>query len=132
MIGQMLNSQKLPNGYTPAFLMTGTEANFSVLTFQTVGPESKLDRHCKNILRAQNVCYALQQKSLENEKSPNNPAYEKFQPGTFVLLRKKKRTASSYDQIEYGISFYALSYIEKDRHECCTCTLWPGIFETTV
>ena len=69
--------------------MTGTEANFSVITFQTIGPESKLNEHCKNILRAQNVCFALQQKSLENTRSPNNPAYEKFKAGTFVLLRKK-------------------------------------------
>ena len=89
MIGQMLNSQKLPNGFTPAYLMTGSESNFSVITFQTVGPESKLDQHCKNILRAQNICYALQQKSLENIKSPNNPSYDKFQPGSFVLLKKK-------------------------------------------
>ena len=36
-----------------------------------------------------NVCFALQQKSLENAKSLNNPAYEKFKAGTFVLLRKK-------------------------------------------
>ena len=85
----MLNSQKLSNGYTPSFLMTGSEANFSVVTFQTIGPESQLKEHCKNILQAQNVCFALQQKTLENTKSPNNPAYDKFQPGTFVLLRKK-------------------------------------------
>ena len=89
LIGQMLNTQNLPNRFSPSYLMTGSESNFSVLTFQTVGPESKLNEHCKNILRAQNVCFALQQKSLENTKKPKNPAYDKFKPGTFVLLRKK-------------------------------------------
>ena len=89
LIGQMLNTHKLPNGYSPNYLMTGTESNFSVLTFQTVGQESHLNEHCKNILRAQNVCYALQQKALQNAKDPKNPAYDKFSPGTFVLLRKK-------------------------------------------
>ena len=36
-----------------------------------------------------NVCFALQQKSLDNTRKPNNPAYDQFKPGTFVLLRKK-------------------------------------------
>ena len=68
--------------------MTGSESNFSVLTFQTVGEESRLNKHCKNIIKAQNVCYALQQKALLNTQEPKNPAYDKFAPGTFVLLRK--------------------------------------------
>ena len=88
LISQMLNSHKLSNGYSPNYLMTGSESNFSVLTFQTVGKESRLSEHCQNIIKAQNVCYALQQKALLNTQDPKNPAYDKFAPGTFVLLRK--------------------------------------------
>ena len=88
LISQMLNSHKLSNGYSPNYLMTGSESNFSVLTFQSVGRESRLNEHCQNIIKAQNVCYALQQKALLNKQDPKNPAYDKFAPGTFVLLRK--------------------------------------------
>ena len=70
LIGQMLNSQKLPNGFTPSFLMTGSEANFSVITFQTIGPESKLNEHCKNILRAQNVYNVYNKKAWKIRGHP--------------------------------------------------------------
>ena len=90
LIGQMLNSQKLANGYSPFYLMMGSEPNIPFITFQTVSRESKLSEHCKNILRAQNVCYAIQsqQKQLEKNENKEVSQYHQFQPGTFVLLRK--------------------------------------------
>ena len=90
LIGQMMNSQKLANGYSPFYLMMGSEPNIPFITFQTVSRESKLSEHCKNILRAQNVCYAIQsqQKQLEKNENKKVSQYHQFQPGTFVLLRK--------------------------------------------
>ena len=89
LIGQMLNSQKMPNGFSPFYLMMGTEPNINLISYQTVGYQSALSQHAQNIVKSQNVCYFIHKMMLNNESKVDadmqNP---KYSPGDFVLLRK--------------------------------------------
>ena len=129
LISQMLNSHKLSNGYSPNYLMTGSECTFSVLTFQTVGKESRLSEHCQNIIKAQNVCYALQQRALLKTQDHKNPAYDKFAPGTFVLLRKL--SVQPRHMMKANPVYHTQPYTQNPN-KCSFSTIRVGVLEKEV
>ena len=89
LIGQMINAQVMPNGYSPFYLMMGSDPHVNFITFQKVGSDSALSKRVQDVIKAQNVCYMINKtmldKAAQAETALQNPTYSK---GDFVLLKK--------------------------------------------
>ena len=89
--GQLLNSQIANKGFCPHFLHLGSNPRVhDYITFRSLQTMQKESDYAQELIKVQNVIYFInKQQLLAKNNTEEKSQLLKFQPGDFVLLKKK-------------------------------------------
>ena len=93
--GQLLNSQITNKGYCPYFLHMGSSPRVhNYITFRSLQTMKDESDYAQELVKVQNVIYFInKQQLLARNNKEEKSQLVKFQPGDFVLLKKKSVSA---------------------------------------